>query len=56
MCTIVTGRCLFFPFCNCLMSEINDKNKEIEKLRKAALSRGKNTFESELKDTISVSQ
>ena len=26
---------------NLLMSEINDKNKKIEKLKKAALSRGK---------------
>ena len=37
-----------------LISEINDKNKEIEKLKKAVQSKGKNTFESELKDTISV--
>ena len=37
-----------------LISEINDKNKEIEKLKKAVQSRGNNTFESELKDTISV--
>ena len=35
-----------------LMSELTDKTKEIEKLKKVVSAKGKNSFENDLKDTI----
>ena len=35
-----------------LMSELTNKNKEIEKLKKVVSAKGKNSFENDLKDTI----